>query len=124
MTENKQKTRTLYFDILRMLACCLVLLTHSAMPAIDLSHGPFYTFFSTLAAPSSELFLCISGAILLPVTKSFSEFYRVRFTKLLYPIFFWSVITTFYFLWYGNYGIFFHTYNFFFFLSVKIPQIY
>lgn len=102
LTNN---SRTLYFDILRMLACCLVLLTHSAMPAVDLSHGPFYTFFSTLAAPSSELFLCISGAILLPVTKSFSEFYRVRFTKLLYPILFWSVVTTFYFLWYGEYDI-------------------
>ena len=75
------------------------------MPAIDSSYGPFYTFFSTLAAPSSELFLCISGAILLPVTKSFPEFYKVRFTKLLYPILFWSVVTTFYFFWYGEYGI-------------------
>ena len=106
MAETQaNKPRTLYFDILRMLACSLVILTHSAMPAVDLSHGPFYAFFSTLAAPSSELFLCISGAILLPVRKPAREFYRVRFTKLVYPVLFWSVITDFFWFYRGRYGI-------------------
>ena len=97
--------RILYFDILRILACSLVLLTHSAMPAVDMAYGPFYAFFSTLAAPSSELFLCISGAILLPVTKSLSEFYKRRFTKLVYPVLFWSILMSFFFCYYGEYDI-------------------
>lgn len=106
MAETQQnKPRTLYFDILRMLACSLVILTHSAMPAIDPSHGPFYAFFSVLSTPSSELFLCISGAILLPVRKPTSEFYRVRFTKLIYPVLFWSVLITFFFYFYGSYDL-------------------
>lgn len=103
--NSYDKPRTLYFDILRFLACCLVILTHSAMPAVNLAHGPFYTFFSTLAVPSSELFLCISGAILLPISKPAPEFLRARFTKLLYPVVFWSVITSFFFYVYGEYGI-------------------
>lgn len=86
------KKRILYLDILRVLACILVLLTHSAMPTNDISQNKFYAFFSTLGAPSSELFLTISGATLLPIKKGFKDFYQKRFTKLLIPFFIWSTI--------------------------------
>ena len=86
------KERVLYLDILRIIACLLVLLTHSALPAVDLSQGKYYAFFSTLGVPSSELFLTISGATLLPVKRGFREFYTRRFTKLLYPFVIWSVV--------------------------------
>lgn len=93
----RSTNRILYLDILRILACLLVLLTHSAMPAVDLSDGKYYALFSTLSVPSSELFLTISGATLLPVKRCFREFYSKRFTKLLYPVFIWS---SFYLLFY------------------------
>lgn len=91
------KNRILYLDILRILACILVLLTHSAMPTNDLSQSKYYVFFTTLGAPASELFLTISGATLLPINKSFKEFYKKRFTKLLIPVFIWSTIYLIYY---------------------------
>lgn len=45
-----------------------------------------------LGSPSSELFLAISGSLLIPVKTSQSFFYKRRFSKLLPPLFFWSVV--------------------------------
>jgi len=47
---------------------------------------------SFLGSPSSELFLALSGTVLLPVKTGFREFYKRRFTKLLPPLIIWSVL--------------------------------
>lgn len=80
-----------YLNNLRALACFLVVLTHSAMPALSPDFGVFMVFFSLVASPSSELFVTISSSLLAPTKLSMFEFYRKRFSKLLWPFLFWSI---------------------------------
>lgn len=47
---------------------------------------------SFLGSPSSELFLALSGTVLLPVRTGFREFYSRRFAKLLPPLVIWSIL--------------------------------
>lgn len=82
--------RIYYLDCLRVFAFFLVVLTHSQMSNIA-SNGIWVSGISFLCSPSSELFLALSGAILLPVHTDFSSFYRRRFLKLLPPMVIWSV---------------------------------
>lgn len=85
------KTRVQYYDNLRAFACFLVILTHSAMPALDPSFGIFTVVFSLIASPSSELFISISSSLLAPTKLPMMEFYKKRFSKLIWPFLFWSI---------------------------------
>lgn len=86
-----EKKRIEYIDMLRVMACFLVLLTHSTMSNLP-ENGKWLGFISLVSSPSSELFLTLSGAVLLPVHVSIRDFYRRRFMKLLPPMIIWSVI--------------------------------
>tara|TARA_R110002049_G_scaffold293219_7_gene478117 strand:- start:2293 stop:3318 length:1026 start_codon:yes stop_codon:yes gene_type:complete len=86
--------RVHYIDNLRVLACFLVILTHSAMATKD-SFGLYAVIISLTSSPSSELFLTISGALLLPTRIRMKEFYIKRFSRLAYPVLFWSLIILF-----------------------------
>ena len=68
MTKEKSDSgRLLYIDNLRVLACFLVLLTHSVMPHTGSTHEGFWMYTMSFAgSPSSELFLALSGTVLLP----------------------------------------------------------
>ncbi|GAA4114411.1 acyltransferase [Aquimarina addita] len=81
-----------YINNLRAVACYLVVLTHSAMPALDPSFGMFMVLFSIISSPSSELFIMISSSLLAPAKLDMLSFYRKRFDKLLWPFFFWSIV--------------------------------
>jgi surface polysaccharide O-acyltransferase-like enzyme len=81
-----------YINNLRAMACFLVILTHSAMPAIDISFGLYMVFFSLISSPSSELFVMISSSLLAPTKLDMVSFYKKRFSKLLGPFIFWSII--------------------------------
>lgn len=53
----------------------------------------FFMFgLSFIGSPSSELFLALSGTVLLPVKTGFRPFYKRRFTKLLPPLVIWSIL--------------------------------
>ncbi|SFW16595.1 acyltransferase [Cellulophaga fucicola] len=86
-----ESKRIHYIDNLRVLACFLVILTHSAMSTKD-SYGFYAVIISLLGNPSSELFLTISGALLLPTRIKMKEFYIKRFSRLALPVLFWSLI--------------------------------
>ena len=90
---NQVNSRIVYLDYLRILACLLVIFTHAAMPAQE-SDGLYLSIISLIGSPSSELFLALSGAVLLPIKTDFSLFYKRRFSKLLPPLIIWSVIYT------------------------------
>ena len=91
--ERYQKPRLHYIDNLRVLACFLVLLTHSAMSATNPQAEGFWLFaLSFMGSPSSELFLALSGTVLLPVKTGMKQFYRRRFRKLIPPLVVWSVL--------------------------------
>lgn len=81
-----------YLNNLRALACILVILTHSAMSALNPSMGIYMVIFSLIASPSSELFVTISSSLLAPTKQQMFPFYKKRFAKLLGPFLFWSII--------------------------------
>ncbi|MDE6280153.1 MAG: acyltransferase [Paramuribaculum sp.] len=93
MQSEILKPRLCYIDNLRVLACFLVLLTHSTMPAIDPEREGVWMFgISFIGSPFSELFLALSGTVLLPVRIGIKQFYKRRFAKLLPPLFIWSTL--------------------------------
>ena len=75
---------------MRLFACFLVVLTHSVMNNKP-ENGVWNALISFICSPSSEMFLMLSGAILLPVKTDMNAFYKRRFTKLLPPMIVWSV---------------------------------
>ncbi len=92
MDHKPKAPRLFYIDNLRVLACFLVLLTHSTMPSSNPDKEGFWMFgLSFIGSPSSELFLALSGTVLLPVKVGFRDFYKRRFAKLLPPLIIWSV---------------------------------
>ncbi len=83
-----------YINNLRAIACILVILSHSAMPATDTSFGMYMVLFSLMSSPSSELFVTISSSLLAPTKQDMFSFYKKRFTKLIPPFLFWSIVVS------------------------------
>lgn len=92
-TIKGKKPRLYYIDNLRVIACFLVILTHSTMPADEVTDGVGFWMFtlSFIGSPSSELFLSLSGTVLLPIKSGIRTFYSRRFLKLIPPTLFWSM---------------------------------
>lgn len=85
----KQRDTTL--DIIRLLACFLVLLMHSPLPSAN-ANGSFLVALSYFTAPCIGLFFMVSGALLLPVKTNYFTFLRRRFDKIAIPTVVWSLI--------------------------------
>lgn len=85
------KERIIWLDILRLFACFLVLLTHSSMPENNMESSIWLALISLLCWPSPDLFIGVSGAVLLPVKEQTKEFLKKRFSKIVIPAVFWSV---------------------------------
>lgn len=78
-------------DIIRILACFMVVLMHSPLPSAN-ANGPFLSALSYLTAPSVGLFFMVSGALLLPVQTDYATFIKKRFSKIAVPTLVWSLI--------------------------------
>ena len=82
-------------DVIRVVACTMIVLMHSPMPGLGTS-GFVLGGISYLTAPGIGLFFMVSGALLLKwdIDKPFETktFLRKRFTKILIPLIFWSLV--------------------------------
>lgn len=87
MDEN----RILYLDVIRILACVMIVLMHSPMPHLGTS-SYILSSASYLTAPGIGLFFMVSGALLLPVNTSYTGFMKRRLSKVLWPILFWTFV--------------------------------
>lgn len=58
------------FDLLRLLACLMVIAMHAPLPDSAEGNGLFLSTLSYLTAPCIGLFFMVSGALLLPVHRS------------------------------------------------------
>jgi len=83
--------RNVSLDILRIIACLMVVAIHSPMPS-EADNGLFLSSISYLAAPSIGLFFMISGALLLPINASTNTFLKRRFSKIATPTLIWSIL--------------------------------
>lgn len=88
-TEMKDRDTSL--DVIRIVACLMVVLMHSPMPSPD-ANGMFLTALSYFTAPCIGLFFMVSGALLLPINSGYVPFIRKRFSKIIIPTLLWSLL--------------------------------
>ena len=94
---NKVKDRIFYFDEIRALAILLVLLVHTSkwFAANQTPHSLFWTFPTYLGSLGNlgvQLFIMISGALLLNREYELKSFFKRRFSRILIPFVFWIFI--------------------------------
>lgn len=88
------KDRDLSLDIIRIVACFLVVLMHSPLPSAN-ANGPFLAMLSYFTAPCIGLFFMVSGALLLPVKMDYFTFLKRRLGKVVIPTLVWTAIYLF-----------------------------
>ncbi len=86
-----KKERYFYLDIIRCLACFLVVVMHS-MRGGNNANAVAYVALDTLAKPCNALFFMASGALLLPVKTSAREFLKRRLGKIIGPCLIWTIV--------------------------------
>ena len=95
LSEAKLQRRVPYLDILRVIACLLVILIHTPIRQYDAYYntpslaGAIYT---VLVAVNCNLFFMITGALLLPVTRPGGRFVKRRLLNVLPPLVIWTVV--------------------------------
>ena len=79
------------FDFMRVIAISMIVLMHSPNPN---SHNPsfFSASMSYVTASWLVLFFILSGSLLLDTHLSVMAFIKRRFSKILYPTLFWTVV--------------------------------
>lgn len=82
--------RDINLDIIRILACLMVVTMHAPMPNEN-AIGIFNAALSYYNAPCIGLFFMVSGALLLPIKGDGIDFLKRRFTKIAGPTIFWSI---------------------------------
>ena len=82
--------RIVYLDVLRVVACCMIVLMHSPAPnsgVPGIIQVPIYF----LTAGGLVLFFMVSGALLLPTNMATPDFLKRRIGKIAGPWLFWTV---------------------------------
>ena len=97
-----------WVDLLRVIACFMVIISHSCDPFVaqfDNDRASFLTgvFTGSFVRPCVPLFTMMTGVLLLPVNVSLKEFYQKRITRILIPLAFWSIILPILFYVYLNF---------------------
>lgn len=107
--EIKKKENIGWIDLLRVLACFLVVFSHCCDPFVaqfDNNRPVFLTgvFSGSFVRACVPLFVMMSGVLLFPVRMSMGEFYKKRIGRILVPLIFWSIVLPLLYFAYMNYG--------------------
>ncbi|QZE14809.1 acyltransferase family protein [Halosquirtibacter laminarini] len=92
-TLSSQK-RIGYMDLVRVIACFMVMMIHVRF-AFDLKTETATQFYVAFLRPCVPFFIMISGALLLPLKNDSYTFFKKRFSRVLIPFLFWSVVYVF-----------------------------
>lgn len=97
--ELKEKVNIGWIDLLRVLACFLVIFSHCCdgfVAQFDSDRESFLTgvFLGSLVRPCVPIFVMMTGVLLLPIKTghSLNAFYRKRIGRIITPLIFWSVV--------------------------------
>lgn len=106
--ELKKRENIGWIDLLRVLACFLVVFSHSCdafIAQFDANRPSFLTgvWCGSLVRPCVPLFVMMTGVLLLPVKGELVAFYRKRIMRIIIPLIFWSIVTPILFFFYFNY---------------------
>ena len=78
-------------DIVRILACLVVVLMHSPYPTHD-ANSNLYGAISFYTSPCIGLFFMISGTLMLPVHHEMCVFLQKRLKKIVIPTLIWTIV--------------------------------
>ncbi len=100
------KDRNLSLDLLRIIACYLVIQQHTSefyyigdeLSVVTGSNTFWIGIITSLCRTSVPLFVMLSGFLLLPMQGDIATFFRRRFTRIVYPFIVWCVIYAGYFM--------------------------
>ena len=84
------KNRILYLDVIRIIACFMILAIHAPIPGTGLG-SYVLSADSFLMAPGLDMFVMVSGALLLPIKEPYNIFLQKRMMKIVCPTFFWTL---------------------------------
>ena len=84
------RERIVYLDVIRVVACCMIVLMHSPHPDACIT-GLVLSPLSFLTAAGIGLFFMVSGALLLPVKIGTRDFLKKRIGKIIGPLLFWTL---------------------------------
>ena len=111
INKNTSKEPKRYFgiDLIRVLACFLVIEIHSGQLYYIVSEGGLIKsekniwpgIFNSLATVCVPLFVMISGYLLLPMKTDYSTFLKKRFTRILFPYVAFNIFYNIYFYFRG-----------------------
>lgn len=93
--EAKLQRRIPYLDILRVIACLLVILIHTPIRQYAAYYNtPSFSgaVYTVLVAVNCNLFFMITGALLLPVTTGGKRFVKRRLRVVVFPLMVWTVV--------------------------------
>ncbi len=110
MQKNLSSGRIHWLDFARVLACFVVVLAHSCdfyVAAMETSPVDFFSgsAWGTLTRACVPLFVMFSGVLLLPTEQPAPVFYRKRLSKIVFPLIFWSLVTPFFYYFYGMFSL-------------------
>ena len=83
------RERIIFLDVIRVVACCMIVLMHSPHPDADIS-GLILSPLSFLTASGIGLFFMVSGSLLLPIKTGIGVFLKRRIGKIVGPLLFWT----------------------------------
>lgn len=93
MDKMNGGSRQYYLDVIRIIACLMVMLMHSpSIYSVDNPTSFFNSGISYFTQPCIGLFFMVSGALLIPTSLRFSEFLRKRFGRVICPTIFWTIV--------------------------------
>ena len=96
MLTKNFKENIAWIDVLRIVACFLVVLAHCCDPFVAHFNADYPKFLQGCGVGSAvrccvPLFAMMTGVLLFPVNESLGQFYRKRLGRLLVPLVFWSL---------------------------------
>lgn len=101
MRNTDLKQRTVWLDVVRLIAMFTVVCCHCSdpfnfypgNPPANIEEIKFWgAAYGALLRPCVPLFVMITGALLLPVRENNSLFYKKRISRVLWPFLIWSVL--------------------------------
>jgi len=99
-----------WIDLLRIIACFLVVVSHCCDPfigQINIDRDIFLNgvFAGSLVRCCVPLFVMMTGVLLLPVKMDITPFYKKRIGRIIVPLIFWSIVLPIIYFFYLNYGV-------------------
>lgn len=108
--EIKKRENIGWVDLLRVLACFLVIFSHCCDPFVaqfDNDRGAFLTgaFSGSFVRACVPLFVMMTGVLLFPIRTNMTDFYKKRIGRIIIPLIFWSIMLPVMYFVYLNYMV-------------------